>query len=271
MDATPAWGTYAPGTKMSFARFLTAAGAGRGAMKRKIDGLWKRHHGALVDIVIRGVKYRLNLSDNITDAKILSSSKEYDGKELSLLKAACRNGVFVDVGANVGYYSLAVANGGAATVLAIEPNPPTLSRLRFNIKINAFDSLITTIPFGIGPEGESTFFFSTDLGSASLIEDPSHKNTSITIQTRPLLDIIKECGVEKIDGMKIDVEGMEDRALLPFFEAAPKSLWPACLVIEHCHQKEWEMDIISHLLKNGYVQVEKTRANTVLKFNRSAR
>ncbi|MFA7256223.1 MAG: FkbM family methyltransferase [Kiritimatiellales bacterium] len=271
MDATPAWGTYAPKPKMWFARFLTAAGAGRGAMRRKIGGLWKRHHGALVDIAIRGVKYRLNLSDNITDAKVLSSSKEYDGKELSLLKKTCRNGVFVDVGANVGYYSLALANGGAASVLAIEPNPPTLSRLRFNIKINEFENRITTVPVGIGPQGEAKFFSANDLGSASLIEDPSHKNTSITIQTRPLLDIIKEHGVEKIDGMKIDVEGMEDRALLPFFEAAQKSLWPSCLVIEHCHQKEWKVDIISHLLKSGYVQVEKTRANTVLKFNSQAR
>ncbi len=271
MNETPAWGTYAPGPKMCFARFLTAAGAGRGKMRRNIDCLWKRHHSALVDIAIRGVKYRLNLSDNTTDVKVLSSSKEYDKKEIAALKGACRNGVFVDVGANVGYYSLAVATGGAQNVIAIEPNPPTLSRLRFNIQINGFDQLITTVPVGIGPLGEAKFFSANDLGSASLIEDPSHKNTSITIQTRPLMDIVKEHGVEKIDGMKIDVEGMEDRALLPFFEAAPESLWPACLVIEHCHQKEWEVDIISYLLKSGYVQAEKTRANTVLKFSAPAR
>lgn len=270
MDVTPAWGTYAPGPKMRLARFLTAAGVGRGKMRRKIAALWKQHHGAIVDISIRGIKYRLNLSDNTTDVKALSSSKEYDMKEVTVLKAACRSGVFVDVGANVGYYSLAMANGGATSVLAIEPNPPTLSRLRFNVTINGFENRITTVPVGIGPRGEAKFFSSGDLGSASLIEYPSHKNTSITIQTRPLLDIIKEHGIEKINGMKIDVEGVEDRALLPFFKAAPKSLWPACLVIEHCHQKNWETDIISYLLKSGYVQAGKTRANTVLKFKSQA-
>lgn len=271
MDAVmAAWGTYAPKPKMWFARFLTAAGAGRGKMWRKIDQLWRRHHGSIVDIEIRGGKYRLNINDNTTDVKILSSSKEYDKKELTALKAACQGGVFVDVGANVGYYSLALASGGAASVLAIEPNPPTLSRLRFNIGINHFEDRITTVPVGIGSQGEATFFSANDLGSASLIPDPAHKSKAITIQTRPLLDIIQEQGIQKINGMKIDVDGMEDRALLPFFESAPESLWPGCLVIEHCHQPEWETDIISYMLGRGYVQAGKTRANTVLKFETTA-
>ncbi|MBC8207017.1 MAG: FkbM family methyltransferase [Kiritimatiellales bacterium] len=267
MNEIPIWGTYAPKSKARCLRFLTSTGVARGRIAKKTSTLWRRLHGDLIDIQIRGIKYRMNLGDNTTDTKVLCSSKEYDQKELSALKDSCKDGVFVDAGANVGYYSLAMAQAGAARVLAIEPNPPTLKRLLFHIQINQFAHLITPVSTGIGPKGESTFFSTGDLGSASLIEDASLKNTAITIQTRPLLDLIQKQGVDKIDGMKIDVEGMEDRALLPFFQTAPASLWPSCLVIEHCHQKEWETDIISYLLKNGYQQTGKTRANTILKFN----
>jgi len=265
METVSPWGAYAPNSKTYFLRFLTASGLGRGKMTKKIGCLWRRYQGERVDIKIRGVKYRLNLRDNVTDSKLLSSSKEHDRTELNALKDACRGGVFVDAGANIGYYSLALAVSGATSVLAIEPNPPTLARLRFNVKINGLDKTVTTVPTGIGPQGTSELFSTGDLGSASLIKGSSDKKTSVTIQTRPLLDIIRQQNLEKIDGMKIDVEGMEDRALMPFFAAAPKSLWPACLVVEHCHKKDWQTDIISHLLGTGYVLAGKTRSNTILK------
>lgn len=265
MNPSKTWGAYAPQFQLKVLRLLTCSGLSHGKVTKQIIKLWKKQHGDLVDISIDNIRYRLNLSDNLTDAKILASSKRYDHKELRALTRACRQGVFVDIGANIGYYSLRVAAGGAASVLAIEPNPPTLERLRFNISINKFDDRITVAPIGIGPSGTANFFSTGDLGSASLIKSASDRSSAIVIQTRPLLDIINENGIERIAGMKIDVEGIEDRALLPFFEAAAKPLWPSCLVIEHCHHQEWETDIIEYLLENGYRSVNKTRANTILK------
>jgi len=89
--------------------------------------------------------------------------------------------------------------------------------------------------------------------------------TSVTISTRPLLDVLNELKIKKLGGIKIDVEGMEDRALLPFFTDAPKTLWPSCIVIEHCNKSGWEMDIIAHLLDSGYANVYESRGNTILK------
>ncbi len=264
MNKTPAWGEYSPTSKAKCLHFLTQIGVGRGKITKKLVSLWRHHHGDWVDAEVRGIKYRLNLGDNVTDMKILVSSKEYDKKELHALKEACRDGIFVDIGANIGYYSLAIATSGAASVLAIEPNPPTLERLQFNISTNRLDQTITTVPKGIGQQGTSELFFTGDLGSASLLESSSEKAKSIRIQTQPLLDIINQNQIHKIDGMKIDVEGLEDVALLPFFETAPKTLWPSCLVVEHCHQKNWGVDIIQTLLKKGYIQTGKTRANTIL-------
>src|SRR5690349_8071483 len=51
--------------------------------------------------------------------------------------------VFVDVGAHVGYYSLLAATqvGPSGKVIAVEPNPPTIQRLRRNLQLNTFTNV----------------------------------------------------------------------------------------------------------------------------------
>jgi FkbM family methyltransferase len=266
MNSTVAWGTYAPGAAAWALQFLTRTGLIHGKSTHAVNRLWRKLHGDQVDVSVRSIKYRLNLSDNITDIKILCSSKEYDKLEVETLKQACKGEVFIDIG----YYSLAVASAGATKVLAIEPNPTTLSRLQYNIEINGLDKIIQTVPVGIGNAGEAEFFFSSqDLGGASMLGEALGKTQRITIQTMPLLDIVKQHGVDQIGGIKIDVEGMEDRALLPFFKSAPESLWPRFIVLEHCHQADWQTDIIDYLEQQRYETLNKTRANTIFKLDGS--
>jgi len=267
MDTTTAWGKYAPPFSSWPLRFLIAIGLDRGGLRKIIIRSWLRHFGALIDIQVRGIKYRLNIQNNVTDRKILSSSKEYDGTEIKELKRACKDAVFVDIGANIGYYSLALASSGVKNIIAVEPNPPTLARLRYNIGINKFENQIAVFPIGIGNNGVFDLFSSGDLGSASLLADSS-KTDRISIITRPLLDILAEQKVQNVGGIKIDVEGMEDRALLPFFEIAPKSLWPECIVIEHCNKADWETDVIAELCKSNYATIYQSRGNTILKKRR---
>ena len=47
--------------------------------------------------------------------------------------------------------------------------------------------------------------------------------------------------------MKIDIEGHEDKALLPFFEEVNKDLYPEIILIEHTSNENWSLDIISYL------------------------
>jgi len=265
MDTASEWGKYVPPKDARFLLLLIKAGLSRGAIRKKILEAWQKNHGHLVDVEVRGVRYRLNLENNVTDRQILAASKEYDGTELAALLEACRNGAFIDIGANIGYYSLVLASRGVKQVVAIEPNPPTLARLRYNIEINPFRENIAILPIGIGEEGSFELFSTGDLGSASLLAPKHGKTTSTTIQTRPLLDVLNELKIEKIGGMKIDVEGLEDQVLLPFFEEAPKDLWPGCIVIEHCNKDDWKTDIIAYLLKHGYQATHRSRGNTILK------
>ena len=48
----------------------------------------------------------------------------------------------------------------------------------------------------------------------------------VVVRCRPLLAVVTEAGLAGIDALKIDVEGFEDKVLVPFFRDAPPSLWP---------------------------------------------
>ena len=76
--------------------------------------------------------------------------------------------------------------------------------------------------------------------------------------------ILDEAGVSRVDALKIDVEGYEDRVLTGFFREAPPSLWPGAVVIEHLSRNEWLADCIADMRARGYAEAGKTRSNTLL-------
>ncbi len=268
------FGKYAPDSSTSFLRFLTRLGISRGVVCRWVGKQWKNKGYSIVDAEIRGIKYRLNINKNTTDSKILTSSKVYDQAEIKALSTplkmtssrAKNNAAFVDIGANTGYYSLALAKSGYSKIIAIEPNPPTVELLRYNIAINDYNNTITVVPVCIGNGGKAPFYCSGGLGDASMLRD-SHNCEPIMVDSVPLLDILQDNKITHIGGMKIDIEGFEDRALCPFFESAPESLWPEVIVIEVCNRNLWQRDAVAVMKESGYVLKQRTRANYILEKN----
>jgi hypothetical protein len=76
--------------------------------------------------------------------------------------------------------------------------------------------------------------------------------------------ILDEAGADRVDALKIDVEGYEDRVLTGFFRQAPPSLWPQAVVIEHLSRNEWLEDCIADMRTRGYAETGRTRSNTLL-------
>lgn len=264
MDTKSDWGYYAPPPASWALRMLIAIGLARGKLRKIIIHYWKNQFGPIIDIDANGVRYRLNLDDNVTDGRILTSFSRYDSREIKVLRDSCKDHLFVDIGANVGFYSLALASEGSK-VLAIEPNPKSLIRLKFNTTINSFADRINILPIGIGEKGKCELVSNGDLGSANIRPNESVFTESVTISIQPLLEVLKEQNVDQIGGIKIDIEGMEDRALVPFFRSAPRRLWPKCIVIEDCNSNHWENDIIKSMQDTGYYNVIfRTRGNVVL-------
>jgi FkbM family methyltransferase len=84
------------------------------------------------------------------------------------------------------------------------------------------------------------------------------------VPVRPLLDVLAENDVTEIDLLKIDVEGFEDRALMPFFRKADRGLWPRALLIEHINASLWAEDVLGFMITNGYSIEGKNTSNTML-------
>jgi hypothetical protein len=101
------------------------------------------------------------------------------------------------------------------------------------------------------------------LGGASIIRQDDQAEP-VWVDSQPLLEIVRKHGLDRIDALKIDIEGAEDMALTPFFETAPKNLWPGMVVIENCHRSLWKTDVIDVMARLGYRVRAATRGNLIL-------
>jgi len=265
-SAAEPYGTWKPAGFALALLLLVRLGIARGVLSRFLRTLWAGYLPSIVDTSVRGIRYRLKMTGNVTEQKILLNSKIYDGEELAYLKKACTNGVFVDIGANIGYYSLVLAESGARKVLAIEPHPEAIERLEFNVEINNFSDKIKIFPCAVGESGVGTLYGGGSLGASTLrILSDDVSVEMIQVQRRPLLNLLNDAGVDRIDGLKIDIEGYEYEALAPFFCAAPEALFPEVIVIETCHSSVEESDAVKLLREKGYVPERKNRANTIFR------
>ena len=107
--------------------------------------------------------------------------------------------LFLDVGANVGTYTVFAASLGA-TVVAFEPAHDTVELLRENVALNGYDD-VEVVEAAAGAAA-STVQFTSGLDSVNRVDD--HGGASVTMVT---LDSI--IGDRTVAGMKVDVEGFE--------------------------------------------------------------
>jgi FkbM family methyltransferase len=220
-----------------------------------------------IDVTVLGQRMRLHLGDNACERRLMVTPQFFDPDELQILRSAVRPGYqFVDLGANVGTYSIFVGTlaGPGARILAVEPQESLLRRLKENIALNGLDIQIAPVAVG---DREGTIEFAVDtnnLGFTSL--NTSRKGRGerrmIRLPMRKLLGLVEEHGFERIDALKADIEGAEDLALIPFIEEAPRTLWPKLIILEHS-AGEWRRDCAPFLLERGYVASKAAGANMI--------
>lgn len=258
---------------LKFINFINKLGFGRGKLKvfnsKMLNQYMKRNNIESIEHNYYGSKFILYPFDNATDNKMIISSKKYEKEELNLLKNLKKgdDSIFLDIGANMGYYSIMSSNYGFKKIYAFEPVPKLIYRIQQHIKINDLENLIEVIPYAIGEESKDVSLYEepTNYGGSSLFQ-ASQRTNEIKVKMTSLNDFILQNSIKNIDALKIDVEGYEDRVLMPFFKNIPVTLLPKLVIIEHSSLNEWKENVINWMVNNNYSLIHKSRGNSVFKY-----
>jgi FkbM family methyltransferase len=265
--ASPPFGAFAPTrAQQAIISLAQRSRLKRGAFRPMLSRLVNLLRAGPVDVQYQGASFRFYHQASATERGALFNP-DYNIEELDFLRAHTGvGGVFVDVGANVGTYAMVLARyvGANGKVIAIEPHPITHARLAFNRAASGY-SQVTLVAVAAGPsDGELMIETDGDNLGASHIVAGKLSGSAIKVPSLRLQRILGDAGVDRVDALKIDVEGYEDRVLTGFFKQAPPSLWPRAVVIEHLSRHEWLEDCIADMRAGGYAETGKTRSNTLL-------
>lgn len=120
-----------------------------------------------------------------------------------------KGGVVVDLGANIGAFSLLAAKKGAI-VYAVEPEPHNLEALKRNIEINKIENDIIVCPYAISNfKGTAVIH---DSGGGSSIKDDGAFGAEVEVMG--LDNLFSLYNINEVDVMKIDIEGAELEVIL---------------------------------------------------------
>lgn len=199
------------------------------------------------------------------DRALMLSPHLYDWRELEYVRRNIEaDGVFIDAGANIGFYSLMISKMvPRGRVYAIEASPATYGRLCRNITRNSADNVVA-VNVGISDRKEVLVMAqqkdSLDMNSGgnSFVYDGG--GDCINVDCVSLLEFVNERGVGRISGLKLDTEGFENKILRHYFSNG--GVPPKVIILE---QHPWDCerfgDVVSYLCQVGYRVAFKTRGN----------
>ena len=267
-DPAP-FGRYAP--KGLIARLLswTRSAPLSWAGKRRAFFLraWavRRLRGAPLDVEALGANMRLYPYNNVCEKRILFTPQYFDAAERQFLRSRLKpDFVFIDIGANIGGYSLFIGAhaGPRAHILAIEPQPEIFERLTYNIGQNPFATIKALACAAADRDGDITLFVDAqNQGQTSMrIVNSSGGGRTIRVPAKALASIVAQERYDHVDAIKLDVEGAEDLILEAYFRGAPAHLWPRILLIEN-EPSRWTLDLHGLIAAHGYVEALRTKSN----------
>ena len=267
-DTSPApFGAFAPtAAQRALIRLAHRSTLKRGAFRPWLSRLTNLLRAGPVDADYQGASFRFFHQASATERGALFDP-DYNREELDFLRANLpKGGALIDVGANVGTYALTLARqvGDSGIVIAIEPHPVIHARLAFNCAASGF-AQVRLVAAAAG-ESDGEVMIETDsanLGASHVVIGRASAG-AFQVPCFTLQHILERAGITKVDALKIDVEGFEDRVLIGFFAQAPQTLWPRAVAIEHLSRHEWRKDCITDMIARGYREVGRTRSNMLL-------
>jgi FkbM family methyltransferase len=155
-----------------------------------------------------------------------------------LIKSAPQNGVVLDIGAHIGLFSMVAAQltGKQGKVFSFEPTLATRQLLEQTIRMNNMQGTVTPCQQAVSNKEGSIVFYESDVvgdNSNSLVEyleDRGLKGTTVPVTTVDIF--VNQQGLQRVDFIKIDVEGAEYDAIRGAADTL-KNFRPYCILAIH--------------------------------------
>lgn len=149
----------------------------------------------------------LVVDKGMSSAELQIYTSLYDTNEMMFMMHFLRpEDTFVDIGANIGVYSVLASGVAGAKSLAFEPIPSTFFRLKRNINYNNLQDKTELYNLGVGDK-EETLVFSNSLDAINhVITDGNYSGSVTNIPVNSLDNLMAD---QTPNLMKIDVEGFE--------------------------------------------------------------
>jgi FkbM family methyltransferase len=198
--------------------------AAAGAARRAYLNWLREHPEEPIIFDVEGSRIRLDPQDRtISEAIFLYGT--WEPFETELVRRIVRPGqTFLDIGAHIGYYSLVAARAmeGRGRVFSFEPSPVNFALLEENVRMNGLDGVIRPTHAALFREPSEIELYLAEHNSGdnriypSTPEEDTYVNGHLSGERRvvkvPALkgdDFLAEQGVEKVDVIKLDVQGAE--------------------------------------------------------------
>lgn len=152
---------------------------------------------------IRGLRFYAEKGDAGIVPNIYYKLFDYE-ESMFLLNRLKPEQLFIDVGANVGHYSLLAAGGCRAKVIALEPIPETFEKLKANTQLNKLEELIDCRNLGVGDQAGALYFYNDRTVMNRVAPGKLANTLEVAVNT---LDALLEGRDPTF--IKIDVEGYE--------------------------------------------------------------
>lgn len=173
--------------------------------------VWKRTtHRSVTTTYWSGLRLRVYPDSMSASLALYTRLPEYD--DMLFTSRFLRTGdLMIDVGANVGLYTLIAGArvDGGGRVIALEPDPVALVRLRENLELNRLTSVEVRGEAAGAARGEARL--TTGLDTVNHIVAGDDGEPSIRVPVVPLDELV-ETGVE-VALIKVDAEGFESEVL----------------------------------------------------------
>lgn len=169
------------------------------------------------------------------DSEIINTSV-WEPKSTSAIKKIVKDGdIVLDVGANIGYYSVLLSKlvGDKGRVIAFEPTKHFGKVLKKNIEANGVSN-VSIQEYALSDKAEEdTIFIGKDSATMNWASDECEKEGSEVIVKKRFDDIVTDLNIDKIDFIKIDVDGHEPAFLKGAIESIKK--YKPIILLEIAH------------------------------------